>query len=392
MRDTDVTIVGAGLAGSLAATMLGRAGYSTALVDPFTSCRADFRCEKLEEAHVETLRSAGVADQVLRVALRYQDIWVARLGRLAEIKPIEEYGIEYSALVNTLRGLVPESVTFIQGKVIEIAPRAERQVVTLADGAQISSRLVVCANGLLPGMIGERRALSACHSISIGFDVEPPAGLPFDALTYFGESPESRVAYLTLFPLPAGLRANLFVYREMGDPWLRQMRDNPSAAIAACMPRLADITGRLRVHGSVKVRPVDLSVTENALQPGVVLVGDAFSTACPVSGTGAAKALLDVERLCNVHIPGWLASFGMGADKIAQFYADPVKRESDAHSYETSVSAKRATLGQGLMWTAFRWSYFAGSLARNFLNHGDLPEHPAKPDAAAVPAAAKARA
>ena len=50
MRDTDIAIVGGGLAGSLAATMLGRAGYSVTLIDPFDTCRPDFRCEKLEEA------------------------------------------------------------------------------------------------------------------------------------------------------------------------------------------------------------------------------------------------------------------------------------------------------------------------------------------------------
>ena len=50
-----------------------------------------------------------------------EDIWVARLGRLAEIKPIEEYGIEYSALVNRLRGLIPRDVAFVQSKVTDVA-------------------------------------------------------------------------------------------------------------------------------------------------------------------------------------------------------------------------------------------------------------------------------
>jgi len=35
------------------------------------------------------------------------------------------------------------------------------------------------------------------------------------ALTYFGEDPAQRVAYITLFPLPSGWRVNLFVYREL---------------------------------------------------------------------------------------------------------------------------------------------------------------------------------
>jgi len=210
MRETDIAIVGAGLAGSLAATMLGRAGHSVTLIDPFDTCRADFRCEKLEEAHVESLRQAGVLEEVLPAALRYDNVWVARLGRLAEIKAIVEYGIEYSALVNRLRGLIPGAVAFVPGKVADVAPSPERQSLTLTSGERISARLVIAANGVMPGMAGGRRTLSRCHSVSVGFDVEA-AHWPFDALTYFGEDPAHRVAYLTLFPLPSGGRANLFV-------------------------------------------------------------------------------------------------------------------------------------------------------------------------------------
>ena len=72
MRETEIAIVGAGLAGSLAATMLGRAGRDVTLIDPFDACRPDFRCEKLEQAHVDALRKAGVLDEVLPAALRYR--------------------------------------------------------------------------------------------------------------------------------------------------------------------------------------------------------------------------------------------------------------------------------------------------------------------------------
>ena len=391
MRETDIAIVGAGLAGSLAATMLGRAGYSVTLVDPFDSCRPDFRCEKLEEAHVETLRKAGVLDDVLPASLRYDEIWVARLGRLAEIKEITEYGIDYSALVNRLRGLIPSGVAFVQSKATDISLSPERQMLTLADGERISARLVIGANGVTAGTIGARRAISRCHSVSIGFDVDA-AHWPFDALTYFGEDPVHRVAYLTLFPLPAGGRANLFVYRELNDPWLKRLRDHPAATIAASLPQLTQFTGALRVTSPLKLRPVDLIVTDNVLQPGTALVGDAFSTACPVSGTGAAKALLDVERLCNVYIPAWLATPGMSVGKIAQYYNDAEKKRSDAHSFQTSVFAKRAALGQSLLWTAFRWGYYAGSQARNFLEHGELAEMPGSGTPAVVPAAGYAKA
>lgn len=227
MRETDIAIVGAGLAGSLAATMLGRAGYAVTLIDPFETCRPDFRCEKVEEAHAATLRRARVLDEVLPAARRYQDIWVARLGRVAEVKPIEEYGIEYSALVNRLRGLVPERVAFVQSKVGDIALSADRQTLTFTNNDQISARLVIGAGGVMGDMIGQRREISRCHSVSVGFDAE--AGRwPFEALTYFGEDPKHRVAYLTLFPLPSGWRVNLFVYRELNDPWFKRLRANPA--------------------------------------------------------------------------------------------------------------------------------------------------------------------
>ena len=163
-------------------------------------------------------------------------------------------------------------------------------------------------------LLGTRREISHCHSVSIGFDIEH-GGWSFDALTYFGEDPAQRVAYITLFPLPSGWRVNLFVYRELNDPWFKALRENPAAAIAETMPQLTRFTGMLRVKGPLKIRPVDLLAADDVVRPGIVLAGDAFSTACPVSGTGAAKALLDAERLCNVYIPQWLATPGMGAPR-----------------------------------------------------------------------------
>jgi 2-polyprenyl-6-methoxyphenol hydroxylase-like FAD-dependent oxidoreductase len=386
LRKTDVAIVGAGLSGALAAVMLGRGGYAITLIDPSETCRPDFRCEKLEEAHVDVLGRAGVLAEVLPAARHYRDIWVARLGRLAEIKRIEEHGIEYSALVNRLRSLVPDSVTFVQGKVMDVELTPERQTMTLLGGETLSARLVIGANGVMADFVGTRREISRCHSVSVGFDVEG-AAWPFAGLTYFGENPQQRVAYLTLFPLPSGWRVNLFVYRELNDPWFRRLRSDPAAVIAECLPNLAQFTGTLQVQGALKIRPVDLVATENLLQPGIALVGDAFSTACPVGGTGAAKALLDVERLCNAYVPSWLKTPGMSVEKIAEYYHDPEKQRSDAHSLRTSVFAKRAALGEGLLWTAFRWSYYAGAQARNFLEHGALADMPR----AATPAIARKR-
>ena len=220
------------------------------------------------------------------------------------------------------------------------------------------------ANGLNVGlrhMLGiERRMVSACHSISLGFNLAP-VGRPcfgFPALTYFSERPSDRIPYLTLFPIGDTMRANLFVYRELDDPWLKDMRCAPEETLNASLPRLARITGEFKITGDIKIRPADLYVSSGHLQPGVVLVGDAFATSCPVTGTGTDKVFVDVERLCNVHIPVWLGSEGMDQDKIAAFYDDPVKKACDAWSAAKAYSFRSVSIDEGSYWQAQRAARF----------------------------------
>src|SRR3712207_1276993 len=103
MRETDIAIIGGGLAGSTAAAMLGRAGYRAVLVDPRNDYPPDFRCEKLDASQVYLLGQTGLADTVLQAATLNREVWVARFGRLVEKRRTTQYGIAYQALVNTMR-------------------------------------------------------------------------------------------------------------------------------------------------------------------------------------------------------------------------------------------------------------------------------------------------
>jgi 2-polyprenyl-6-methoxyphenol hydroxylase-like FAD-dependent oxidoreductase len=85
------------------------------------------------------------------------------------------------------------------------------------------------------------------------------------------------------------MRGNLFVYRETDDRWLRQMRRAPVEALDACLPRLRAMIGDYTIPGDILIRPVDLYVSSGHRQAGIVLVGDAFASPCPGSGTGTGK-------------------------------------------------------------------------------------------------------
>src|SRR3569833_1199864 len=99
MSDTDVLIAGGGLAGSLAAAMLGRRGYAVTLVDPHETYPPDFRCEKLDGSQVRILEKTGLAAPILRAGTYDVRSWVARYGHLVEQRPGDQHGIMYDSLV-----------------------------------------------------------------------------------------------------------------------------------------------------------------------------------------------------------------------------------------------------------------------------------------------------
>jgi 2-polyprenyl-6-methoxyphenol hydroxylase-like FAD-dependent oxidoreductase len=396
MRHTDIAIVGGGLAGSIVAAMLGRSGGDVVLIDPHPAYPPDFRCEKLDGTQVAILEKTGLTDAVLRAATHDRQSWVSRFGRVVEKRPGDQHGIRYETLVNTVRAEISGNVTFIPAKVQDVTTSNDRQSLTLSNGWQISARLVVMANGLNIGVRHKlgmtREVLSECHSISIGFDAKPVgrSKFAFPALTHYSESPAARVALLTMFPIGSAMRANLFAYRTMDDPWLRMLRQAPQQTLFAAMPGLRKITGDFEVADRIQIRPVDLYNTKGHLQPGVVLIGDAFGTSCPAAGTGARKALNDAERLCNIHIPHWLATPGMGADKIAAFYSDPIKQACDDTSLAKAYELRSFTVDPALNWAARRWGKFGGQLARGSLRQAHSRLAALTPQR--QPAAAAARA
>jgi 2-polyprenyl-6-methoxyphenol hydroxylase-like FAD-dependent oxidoreductase len=395
MRYTDVAIVGGGLAGSTAAAMLGRAGIPAVLIDPHAVYPPELRCEKLGGEQLDLLRRTGLADTTLRATTLDGEVWEARFGYVVASKASDQHGIMYDTLVNTVRAQIPGEVAAIHAKASNIANGPERQKVVLSNGEEISARLVVLANGLNIGLrhtLGiTRRVISECHSITLGFDVEPVgrAAFGFPALTYWPKRSSARMAYLSIFPIGGKMRANLMVYRDMSDPWLQRFRQSPEQTMRALMPGLQRMMGDFKVNGPVKIRPADLFVTDGYLQSGIVLAGDAFSTSCPAAGTGTTKVFMDIGRLCNVYIPQWLATEGMGERKIAEFYSDPEKMECDARCLAKAYHLRSLSTGNGLSWRAQRWARFmarlslgvsrsirkrlsAGSMPRNLATH---PEH-----------------
>ncbi len=360
----DVAIVGGGLAGSLAAAVLARAGHRVALIDKRAVYPEEFRVEKIAGQQVEILRRLGFINELEAVASSYDNVLNIREGQVVDVSGGASYGLPYARLVAMARGLIPDPASFIVDQVLSLSCSEDLQHIALASGNRVTSRLVVLATGM-SGTLGHnlgitRRVLAAGHSVSFGFTIAKADGSPFEfpALTCYGDRSADGVDYLSVFPIAAGMRANLFMFRDPTDPIMRDLRRDTKATLLRLMPGLEPYLGDFQVIDRVQSWVMDLAKVEGHLQPGVVLIGDAFQTSCPAAGTGVSRLLVDVERLCTVHLPGWLKTTGMDAEKISQFYLDPDKIASDERAFRMAHFRQALTSNNGLKWNMRRRLHF----------------------------------
>ncbi|WP_027551217.1 NAD(P)/FAD-dependent oxidoreductase [Bradyrhizobium sp. Cp5.3] len=370
----DIAIVGGGLAGSLAAAVLARAGHRVALVDKRAVYPEEFRVEKIGGQQLDMIRRLGFIRGLENAGCLYDRVLNIREGKVVDVSVGQAYGLPYANLVAMARGQIPDPSSLVVDEVTAVSCSDDVQHLELASGQRVSARLVVLATGMA-GVLGyklgiRRRVLAERHSVSFGFTIARRNGGPFDfkALTCYGERTSDGVDYLSLFPVPAGMRANLFMFRDPTDPVMRDLRRDTEATLLRLLPGLQPYLGDFHVMDRVQNWVMDLSVVEGHLQPGVVLIGDAFQTNCPAAGTGVARLLVDVERLCTEYVPQWLKTAGMGTDKISQFYSDSDKVAADLQSLKMAHFRQALTSRNDISWDVRRRLHF---LRRNISHRVD---------------------
>src|SRR5436305_10455125 len=92
---TDIAIVGGGLAGSLAAAVLARAGHQVLLIDKRAVYPEEFRVEKIAGPQLEILRRLGFVRELKAVACSYDHALNIRNGKLVDVSVGHAYGLSY---------------------------------------------------------------------------------------------------------------------------------------------------------------------------------------------------------------------------------------------------------------------------------------------------------
>ena len=347
------------MAGATLSAVLGQKGMKVLLLDPYPSCRPVFKAEKIEREQVLLFRKFGLLKYLLPYCGTVDEVHGAFDGRIFKSGPIEQYGIKYPDMVNALRTHMPPTVEQRLGRVEGIVNNGQVQRVKLMGGKELTSRLVVLASGVtaaIQGSLGmRRRVIKTDQSLGFGFDIAPSGTeqFPFDAVTYYAFSPSTLIDYLTLFKFRTIMRANLFVFRSSRDPWVGEFIREPERMLRRYLPKLSRVTGEYRVISEVDFGRVDLYRVDCDPQPGIVMIGDALQSACPATGMGLDKVLTDVDVLSEC-IPAWLATSGMSADKLSEFYKHPRKLALDSRALKRAQDHRNLSVGRSLRWRIHR--------------------------------------
>ena len=356
---TEIIIVGAGAAGVTAAAVFGQRGHRVLLLDANPSCPPVFKSEKIEGAQLQLLRQFGLVEQLLPFCSRISEVHAAYDGRIFKSTPYQQLGLTYSALVDTLRDRLPANVQFRVARVAAIHPSPYTPSVQLETGEHLTARLVIFAcggNRALQASLGlTRRVLQREQSLALGFNIAPQKSrsFPFEAVTYYPTTNADRIDYLTLFKIPRAMRANLFLFRSIGDPWVREFLQQPRLLLERCFPKLPRVIGEYSVTGRVESARIDLYRNEGNPQPGVVLIGDALQNVCPSTGLGLNKVFTDIDVLGEC-LPTWFANHVIDAAQLALFYQNPRKIAADSNALVSANRHRSAVIDNSPRWRAHR--------------------------------------
>jgi len=299
----DVLIVGAGPAGSVAATVLARAGVRVRLVDRASFPRDKLCGDTVNAGTLAILSRLRLAAPVERHASRIDGMMVTG-GRGASVEgryPADLYGLAISRRVLDellLQEAIHAGATFEPGVSVQAA------TVTQAGGARLVSGVTASARGsvhtwparVVIGADGRRSTLA----FGLGLAAHPAAPRRWAIGAYLedprpagscGEMHIRSGRYIGVAPLPGGI-ANVCVVKPSGpgDPDLRDAEATLRRELNAD-PLLRDryATARL-IRPPIVLGPVAVDAGDGYID-GLILAGDAAGFIDPMTGDGLRFAV-----------------------------------------------------------------------------------------------------
>ncbi|WP_037082102.1 UbiH/UbiF family hydroxylase [Neorhizobium vignae] len=309
MQHFEIAVVGGGLAGSVAALALARAGRKVAIIAP-SSEKTDERTTALMDQSIRFLERLGVWEDIAPSAaplsvmqivdgtkrllraptaqFRAQDVGLYAFG----------YNIPNRALSETLDAAVAAepNVTNVAQTVETFDFSAERVMLTLSDGTIASADFVVGADGRQSKAretagIGVRRWSYPQSAVVLNFAHTLPHGnVSTEIHTESGP--------FTQVPLP-GLRSSLVWVVKPDEA--RRLVELPIEELSRLVEgRMQSMLGKVKVEGKVQAWPLSSLMAERFGKGRLALIGEAAHAFPPIGAQGLNLSLRDIMALSDL--------------------------------------------------------------------------------------------
>ncbi|MBJ6372873.1 FAD-dependent monooxygenase [Sedimentitalea arenosa] len=334
---SDILIVGGGLNGPALALALAQTGQPVTVIDALPSeTRADAgfdgRAYALALASQRLLAAVGLWEAVEDHAQPMLEIKVTdgHAGRGPspfflhfDHAEIEEgpmgYMVEDRHLRRAFLNAMAENprITLVDGqRVVAQETGAGVASVTLADGREVSGRLLVGSDGRQSGTAtraGIKRTGWGYDQTALVCALEHEK--PHHGIAHQFFMPAGPLAILPL----TGNRSSI-VWSERSAEAKRINALDDAGYMAELHPRFGDFLGRLTLAGQRFVYPLNLTIANSFIAPRLALVGDAAHGVHPIAGQGLNAGLRDVAALAEVLTLASRRGEDIGAIQVLERY------------------------------------------------------------------------
>jgi flavin-dependent dehydrogenase len=401
VKDYDVAIVGASLAGCAAAILLGRSGARVALVEKSPDPQAFKRvCSHyIQSSAVPTLERLGLLEPMMQAgAVRSRiSLWTRWGWVLPPEKSVVQSGVNLrrqrlDPMIRELAAATP-GVELMLGYTVNELMRAAGRVSGLrardphGQTVELRARLVVGADGRdsRVAKLAEVPTKTAPHGrIAYGgyYEGPPPARAPNSALWLLDPD------MVGAFPTDSG---HTFYAAMPTKERLPEFREDPVAALQRLVASVPDAPP---IAASRLVEPpqgkIDMTnVIHTPTVPGLALVGDAAGAVDPLWGVGCGFALQSSEWLADSVAPALSGAEPMQAG--LKRYRRRHARGLGGHTKMilNYASGRKINAGEKMLFSAASYDERTGRVFEAFGSRNIVP---ARMFATAVPLAMLATA
>ena len=316
-HDSDILVIGGGLAGPLIALAMARSGHSVTVIDAqpekvrrnaafngrsyavaLTSCRLleglglwdtlQDGAQPILEIKVSDGR-AGQGPSPFFMHFDHAEIEEGPMGHMVEDRHLRR------ALLDAVAGT--PAITQIDGHVVtgqQVGPAGVS--VTLENGMTRTARLLVGADGRKSG------TASRAGITRTGWDYGQTAMVC--AIAH--EKPHHGIAHqffmppgpLAILPLPGNVSS--IVWSETADNAARFSALDEADYLTMLRPRFGSFLGEISLTGKRYTYPLSLSLAHNLVADRIALIADAAHGVHPIAGQGLNAGMRDIAALAEV--------------------------------------------------------------------------------------------